>query len=130
MRTIIDDKCLASWAVLSDLARMVKNRCEVLKEFIKASIYKNGLREFTVAVLTAIVNRDYTFKLHYIAGLLRSTNGNSSQCGYRQLQFTLFQMLLIIRASVVKIGFWRSFAIAFGGIKKRLSKDFEDSLKN
>ena len=46
---------------------MVKNRCEVLKEFIKASIYKNGLREFTVADLTDIVNRDYTFKLQYIA---------------------------------------------------------------
>lgn len=64
MRTIIDDKCLASWAVFRQLSENGrKNRYDVLREFIKASIYKHGLREFTVSDLTKIVNADYAFGL-------------------------------------------------------------------
>lgn len=47
MRTIIDNKCLASWAVFKRLGESgKKNRYDVLREFIKASIYKHGLRRF------------------------------------------------------------------------------------
>lgn len=64
MRTIIDNKCLASWAVFRQLSENGrKNRYDVLREFIKASIYKHGLREFGVPDLTDVVNKDYAFTL-------------------------------------------------------------------
>ena len=64
MRTIIDNKCLASWAVFRRLSENGKrNRYDVLREFIKATIYKHSLREFTSSELTEMVNSDYAFKL-------------------------------------------------------------------
>ena len=64
MRTIIDNKCLASWAVFRRLSENGKrNRYDVLREFIKTTIYKHSLREFTSSELTETVNEDYAFKL-------------------------------------------------------------------
>jgi hypothetical protein len=64
MRTITDNKCLASWAVFRRFGENEhKNRYEVLCEFIKASIYKHSLRSFTLSSLTEEVNNDYAFNL-------------------------------------------------------------------
>lgn len=64
MRTIIDNKCLASWAVFRRFGENEhKNRYEVLCEFIKASLLKHALREFTLSSLTEVVNNDYAFNL-------------------------------------------------------------------
>ncbi len=64
MRTITDNKCLASWAVFRRFGENEhKNRYEVLCEFIKASLYKHAMREFTLSSLTEVVNNDYAFNL-------------------------------------------------------------------
>ncbi len=64
MRTITDNKCLAAWAVFRRFGENEhKNRYEVLCEFIKASIYKHALRNFTISLLTEKVNNDYAFNL-------------------------------------------------------------------
>ena len=64
MRTITDNKCLASWAVFRRFGENEhKNRYEVLCEFIKASLYKHAMREFTLSSLTEVVNKDYAFNL-------------------------------------------------------------------
>lgn len=64
MRTITDNKCLAAWAVFRRFGENEhKNRYEVLCEFIKASIYKHALRNFTISSLTEKVNNDYAFNL-------------------------------------------------------------------
>lgn len=64
MRTTFDNKCLASWAVFKRFGESDhKDRYGVLCEFVKATIYKHSLREFTIAVLTEHVNSDYSFNL-------------------------------------------------------------------
>ena len=64
MRTITDNKCLASWAVFRRFGENEhKNRYEVLCEFIKTSLYKHAMREFTLSSLTEVVNNDYAFNL-------------------------------------------------------------------
>ena len=64
MQTINDRKCLASWAVFKQLCdEGHKNIYEVLRDFIKATIYRNSLRSFTAASLTEQVNKDYEFDL-------------------------------------------------------------------
>ena len=63
MHTINDKKCLASWAVFKRLCDDGHNIYEVLREFIKATIYRNGLRSFSSASLTSLVNSDYEFNL-------------------------------------------------------------------
>lgn len=64
MQTINDRKCLASWAVFKQLCdEGHKNIYEVLRDFIKATIYRNSLRSFTDASLTEQVNKDYEFDL-------------------------------------------------------------------
>lgn len=64
MGTINDSKCLASWAVFKQLCdEGHKNIYDVLRDFIKASIYRHGLRSFTSSSLTDIVNKDYEFTL-------------------------------------------------------------------
>ena len=40
------------------------------------------------------------------------------------------QIILMVRASIVKISFWRSVAIAVGGGKKKLTEEFMESLKS
>lgn len=64
MRTIFDNKCLASWAVFKRFGENGhKNRYDVLREFIKATIYKHSLKSFTISGLTDMVNDDYAFNL-------------------------------------------------------------------
>lgn len=64
MERINDKKCLASWAVFKRFGENEnKNRYDVLREFIKATIYKHSLRSFTIASLTENVNTDYAFNL-------------------------------------------------------------------
>lgn len=64
MERINDKKCLASWAVFKRFCENEhKNRYDVLREFIKATIYKHSIRSFTVASLTENVNEDYAFNL-------------------------------------------------------------------
>ncbi len=64
MQTINDRKCMASWAVFKRLCDDGhKNIYEVLRDFVKATIYRNSLRTFTAASLTEQVNKDYEFDL-------------------------------------------------------------------
>ena len=64
MQRINDKKCLASWAVFKRFGENEhKNRYDILREFIKATIFKHSLRTFTVASLTDNVNEDYAFNL-------------------------------------------------------------------
>ena len=64
MQRINDKKCLASWAVFKRFGENEhKNRYDVLREFIKATIFKHSLRSFTIASLTDNVNADYAFNL-------------------------------------------------------------------
>lgn len=61
--SISDNKCLASWSVFRAMNIDGKNAYDILREFIKATIYRNGLHTFTVPTLTARVNEDYMFNL-------------------------------------------------------------------
>ena len=64
MQTINDRKCMASWAVFKRLCDDGhKNIYEVLRDFVKATIYRNSLRTFTASSLTEQVNKDYEFDL-------------------------------------------------------------------
>lgn len=64
MQAINDKKCLASWAVFKQLCdEGHKNIYEVLRDFIKATIFRNSIRLFTESSLTEYVNRDYEFSL-------------------------------------------------------------------
>lgn len=64
MQAINDKKCLASWAVFKQLCdEGHKNIYEVLRDFIKATIFRNSIRLFTESSLTEYVNRDYEFNL-------------------------------------------------------------------
>lgn len=64
MQTINDRKSLASWAVFKQLCdEGHKNIYEVLRDFVKATLYRNSIRYFTEASLTEQVNKDYEFNL-------------------------------------------------------------------
>lgn len=64
MNSLDDNKCLASWAVLKELSDNDRRDVyEILRDFIKSSIYIHGLRSFTISDITAIVNSDYDFNV-------------------------------------------------------------------